>query len=545
MVRNNIGDDWAICTNNSLHKGGRIALLWDPSAYNIDILDVQVQSIHIKVVDKIRRKNLWTTFVYGLNKAVERIPLWDSLRFYHNMINGPWIVAGDFNSVMAANERIRGARIINADIIPMIQSIQDCQLSDISAQEAFFTWNNKHEYGSKVYSRLDRVLINAKWMDIFSESYDHFLPEGMFDHCLEEARHNKVSSFNYYNMWSLAPNYNDIVLSGWQQKVQGTLMFRVVQKLKGLKAGLKQLNREHFADIENLSHVVELSLNHFQQMLIDDPLNEDLCHSERDCARNIEELVKARDQYLRQNAKGDWMQHGDDNTAYFHASIKNRRAKNRIYQVKYLHNQLCSTPETIQKAFEDYYKMMLGSSKEVKPLNKRIVKIGKCFNSRALLSLDCSWPDGYSSQFFKDNGSIEGVDVISAIQSVFQSGKVLNQCNTTIITLIPKVPISENNMQFRPIAYCNTLYKCLSNVICARLGKVLPNIIDPSQSAFIKVRDIVGNILICQDLIRLYKRKSCSPRILMKLDLQKAYDSVEWNIVEDMLRATGFPKQFT
>ncbi|XP_074305135.1 uncharacterized protein LOC141640143 [Silene latifolia] len=294
----------------SSKSGGRIWLLWEPTAYDIDILDVQIQSIHFQVIDKIRRQKFWMTVVYGLNKAAERIPLWESLRTYHNMVKGPWIVAGDFNSVMASNERIGGAPISHAEIRPMLQTIQDCQLSDLSAKGAFFTWNNKHEHHSKVYSRLDRVFINADWMDIFSDSYVHFLPEGMFDHCpgliyLEEERQNKGSAFKYYNMWSLAPSYNDIVRTAWQQPVQGTPMFRVVQKLRGLKAGLRMLNREHFADIENLTHVAELSLNHFQQLLIDDPLNEDNCNSERVYARDLEDLLKARDQYLKQKAKGD------------------------------------------------------------------------------------------------------------------------------------------------------------------------------------------------------------------------------------------------
>ncbi|XP_074318871.1 uncharacterized protein LOC141655705 [Silene latifolia] len=99
-------------------------------------------------------------------------------------------------------------------------------------------------------------------------------------------------------------------------------------------------------------------------------------------------------------------------------------------------------------------------------------------------------------------------------------------------------------MQFRPIACCNTVYKCLSKVICGRLNQVLPDIINPSQSAFLKGRDIVGNILICQDLVKLYNRKSCSPRMLMKIDLQKAYDSVEWAFMNDMMLATGFPDHF-
>ncbi|XP_074266537.1 uncharacterized protein LOC141589812 [Silene latifolia] len=136
-------------------------------------------------------------------------------------------------------------------------------------------------------------------------------------------------------------------------------------------------------------------------------------------------------------------------------------------------------------------------------------------------------PDGYNSQFFKDNWELVGGEVIAAVQNVINSGKLLKQCNNTIITLVPKVVVPDTVLQFRPIACCNTVYNCLSKVLFNRIGKVLPDIISPSQGAFIKGRDIVGNILICQDLIKLYKRKSCSPRAMMKIDLQKAYDSVE------------------
>ncbi|XP_074297103.1 uncharacterized protein LOC141627781 [Silene latifolia] len=72
---------------------------------------------------------------------------------------------------------------------------------------------------------------------------------------------------------------------------------------------------------------------------------------------------------------------------------------------------------------------------------------------------------------------------------------------------------------------------------------VLPDIISETQSAFIKRRYIVDNILICQDLVRLYKRKSCSPRCIMKTDLKKAYDSIEWAFIEQMLSALQFPEK--
>ena len=59
-----------------------------------------------------------------------------------------------------------------------------------------------------------------------------------------------------------------------------------------------------------------------------------------------------------------------------------------------------------------------------------------------------------------------------------------------------------------------------------RLKEVLPTIIDPSQAAFIPGRELLYNVLISQDLARGYQRQHITPRCLLKIDLQKAFDSV-------------------
>lgn len=82
-------------------------------------------------------------------------------------------------------------------------------------------------------------------------------------------------------------------------------------------------------------------------------------------------------------------------------------------------------------------------------------------------------------------------------------------------------------------------------MLCCRLRKVLPDIISSNQSAFVVGRiSIVQNILIWQDLIRLYNRKSTTKSCLIKIDLRKAYDSVEWDFVEEMLHGLNFPHKF-
>ncbi|XP_074265496.1 uncharacterized protein LOC141587931 [Silene latifolia] len=95
---------------------------------------------------------------------------------------------------------------------------------------------------------------------------------------------------------------------------------------------------------------------------------------------------------------------------------------------------------------------------------------------------------------------------------------------------------------FRPIACCNVMYKCISKIICSRLSSSM-DVVSMNQSAFIKDREIVDNILICQDLVRLYGRKTCTPRTMLKIDLKKAYDSIEWAFLREMLVALEFPEK--
>lgn len=68
----------------------------------------------------------------------------------------------------------------------------------------------------------------------------------------------------------------------------------------------------------------------------------------------------------------------------------------------------------------------------------------------------------------------------------------------------------------------------------------MPDLIDCSQSAFVKGRDIFQNIFLAQELIRGYNRKNISPRCMFKIDLQKAYDTVNWSFLNHVLLSVGF-----
>ena len=151
--------------------------------------------------------------------------------------------------------------------------------------------------------------------------------------------------------------------------------------------------------------------------------------------------------------------------------------------------------------------------------------------------------DGFQAFFFQKCWDILGEDLWRAIEASRNGGSLLAEINFSFFTLIPKKDGSEHPRDFRPIALCNTIYKIFSKVIANRLKVLMPKLISEEQTGFVPGRSILDGILIIQKAIHSadIDKEAC---MFMKLDIQKAYDMVDWRFLCKVLEAFGFSKKW-
>ena len=153
-------------------------------------------------------------------------------------------------------------------------------------------------------------------------------------------------------------------------------------------------------------------------------------------------------------------------------------------------------------------------------------------------------PDGYNAEFYRSTWAIIVHEFVVAVQSFFVKGFLPKGVNSTILALIPKITEAVEMKDYRPISCCNVLYKVISKLIANRLKLLLPQFISANQSAFVSERLLIENLLLATEIVKDYHKESISSRCAIKIDISKAFDSVQWPFFLNVLRAMNFPQQF-
>ena len=129
-----------------------------------------------------------------------------------------------------------------------------------------------------------------------------------------------------------------------------------------------------------------------------------------------------------------------------------------------------------------------------------------------------------------------------AVLTCLNTGSIPPSINQTFITLILKVKSLVRVSEYRLIALCNILYKLISKVLANRLEKILPCVIFESQSAFQSNKAILDNILVAFETLHHIKSQKSRKMvfIVMKLDMSKVHDQVEWKYLVKIMEKLGF-----
>ncbi|KAL2240782.1 UNVERIFIED_CONTAM: hypothetical protein Sindi_0719400 [Sesamum indicum] len=261
-------------------------------------------------------------------------------------------------------------------------------------------------------------------------------------------------------------------------------------------------------------------LEEAQLLLSSDRQNEFYLCLEHCCRIVYAKAAKLEQSMLQQRAKMQWMKDGDQCSRVFFRKIAQRRVMRRILQINDGNGTTHTDQGEIIHEFVSYYQTLLGEDK-------------------------APGPDGYSSGFFKAAWPVVGKEVTRAVLDFFSAEKLLKQITSTILALIPKVhtPMSVND--FRPISCSNVLYKIIVKLLVQRISILVDKIISPCQTTFIPGRSIGDNIMLAQELFSGYNQMRLPPRCALKVDIRKAYDTMEWDFLIAVLQLFGFPPMFT
>ncbi|GJV66080.1 RNA-directed DNA polymerase, eukaryota, reverse transcriptase zinc-binding domain protein [Tanacetum coccineum] len=150
-------------------------------------------------------------------------------------------------------------------------------------------------------------------------------------------------------------------------------------------------------------------------------------------------------------------------------------------------------------------------------------------------------PDGFTFGFYRRFWKIIENDVYDAVKYFFTYGNIPKGFNSSFIALIPKIPDANMVKYFRPICLIGSLYKIIAKILANRLVGVLGDIVNEVQSAFIAERQILDGPFILNEILQWSKTKK-KQSLIFKVDFEKAYDSVRWDFLDDILKSLDLAK---
>ena len=275
-----------------------------------------------------------------------------------------------------------------------------------------------------------------------------------------------------------------------------------------------------------------------------------------------EELVSIREIRMKGvliRSKARWVEDGEKISSYF-CNLEKRNYTNKRITKLTNHDETQITDKieilnAVKSFYEKLYEKREVENIEINELVSNIPKIeqnraqqleGKLtleelsFSLKNMPNGKSPGSDGFSAEFFKMFWQRLGPLVLRSLNEGFAKGELSNSQKEGVIICIPKSDDNRDKIKnWRPISLLNIVYKLGSASIANRMKAVLPDLISLDQTGFLSNRYIGDNIRLIYDVID-HLNSSDLPGILLILDFEKAFDSLDWSFLQKTLAAFGF-----
>ncbi|XP_022003024.1 uncharacterized protein LOC110900443 [Helianthus annuus] len=327
---------WSWMSNGDVcQRGTRIILGWNSDEVDLMVSSQSDQVIHTQVRFKADSKMFLCSFVYAENRYQQRRILWENLCKHSCLArNQPWVILGDFNTALNMEDCLYGPSNHTIGMRDFSDCIKVAELMDVKSHGLHYTWNQKPKEGIGVLKKIDRIMSNIKFLDLFQDVYALYQPARVSDHTpcvlkLSPITRNKQKPFKFPNFLTSKPEFRQYVVNEWNKGVQGYAMFSVMKKLRNLKPCFRKLLHQQ-GNLHDKVTRLRSELDSAQHLVDTNPLDVEARDLVAKCLHDFQVAAYDEQCFLKQKSKIEWLCAGDSNTSYFHNAVKSRNSRNKI-----------------------------------------------------------------------------------------------------------------------------------------------------------------------------------------------------------------------
>lgn len=269
----------------------------------------------------------------------------------------------------------------------------------------------------------------------------------------------------------------------------------------------------------------------------------------------LKSLYDHKESMLSQKARINWLKLGDGNTKFFHQVVQRRKSKNTITKL-YWGSTWLTEPKMIKQAFFEHYSEFFGSGGDslldlglltlprlsdkdsqalVRPIHKQemTAALGSMGDDKP------SGPDGLNVRSLKFLWPFISSKMENFISTFHDTAAIPAGLNSSFVTLIPKNVDPSTVRDYRPISLINTSIKVLTKVLASRLAAHMGYLTSDTQSGFTKGRQASKGILVVKEIVHSLQKNKCKGMVI-KLDFEKAFDTIKWEFLFSVLEKMNF-----